>query len=70
MRSIGRKDGVEWVEVVLSEQERLAGPRSGLPSVIDLGRKHGVDVKRFGSSPSGLAETVYWLQGPRLKEPA
>ena len=63
MKSLGFKDGVEWVEVEIPEEEWLSTHGCGFPAIVALGRRHGVDVKRFGTSPSALA---YWIQGPRL----
>lgn len=64
MKSLGFKDGREWVSLE-AEVDEISGAGS-LPTsqaIVDYGRGHGVDVRRFGESAN---DGWIWMQGPRV----
>jgi hypothetical protein len=63
MRSLGFRDGVEWVEVEVNMADLLRG--TSIERLEVEARRLGVDVKRHGPC---VDHDAMWFQGPRLKK--
>ena len=64
MKSLGIKDGREWVQLEVEAQDVEGSGRIPTPAgIVAFARARGFDAKRWGEGPE---DGWIWIQGPRL----
>jgi hypothetical protein len=64
MKSLGIKDGREWVQIEAEAQDVEGSGSIPTPSaIVGFARARGFDAKRWGECPE---DGWIWIQGPRL----